>query len=132
MTLATQASAQVQAPGSFCERLAGETGMIAERAKSPADGPIWSTRVMNLAQRFLVGGQAMVAMQMTPSDDATVADYKRMSEACSSTGKVLSCTVEGPSQFRLVVNDKESKVAAEAGEKARVEMKGTRITCRNG
>jgi hypothetical protein len=127
--LSAQADAQAQA--SFCERLADQTGMTAERAK-PGEPALWSTRVMNLAQRFLVGGQTMVTMQMAPGDAGTAGDYARLGDACKPIGKTLACHILGPAEFRMGINGKASHTMVQPGEKAQVEMKGTRITCRNG
>jgi hypothetical protein len=119
-------------PNSFCARLADETGMTAERVGRDGQPRVWSTRMFNLAQRFLVGGQAMVTLQIMPAADATVADYARLTDACKSVGKATSCAIEGPAGLRLGINGKEARATAVAGEKAQVEIVGSRVICRDG
>jgi hypothetical protein len=128
----TSVPASAQAPTSFCERLAGQTGMTAERAGPDGRPRAWSTRIFNLAQRFLVGGQAMVTLQMAPAADATVADYARLTDACKSVGKATACAIAGPAELRLGINGKEARATATAGEKAQVEVVGSRVICRDG
>ena len=117
--------------GSFCERLAGQTGMAAEHAKPGETPHLWSTRMFNLAQRFLVGGQATVTMQMAPAANANAADYARLGEACRAARKGVACAIDGPAEFRMGINGKEARATAGAGEKAQVEMIGSRVTCRD-
>ena len=126
------AAAPAQAQDSFCEQLAREAGMTAERTASGEPPRLWSMRVMKVVQRLLVGGSYSVSAGMVPPDDATGDEYRRLSKVCQPIGKRFTCSIQGPAVFRLVVNGKEARATANAGETAQVEMQGTRITCSTG
>ena len=115
----------------FCERMAAQTGMTSKYKADTASPPIWSMHVFNVAQRFMVGGSAVVVMSIKAVASESAADHPDPLNSCGPSGKKLVCTIAGPSTFVLTLNGKETDVVSKVGEKAQVTAYGSRVECTN-
>ncbi|MEO6040442.1 MAG: hypothetical protein ABIP41_00920 [Croceibacterium sp.] len=82
-------------------------------------------QTMTAAQRWLIGGTTSFSMKLV-SIDSTPEDEQRIKSMCKGS----SCTMIGRLRFTLGLKDgTERSFELISGERARVEMVGTRIRC---
>jgi len=115
------------AAASFCGRMAESLGMAPTR---PVSGKAaWQLPTLNLAQRLLVGGTSIVAVQPQQTGEATPAEDARIENMCQTNRKGVVCDVAGPSALRVRVKEKAARIVAEPGERAEVSFAGIRLRC---
>lgn len=112
---------------SFCAKMAAELGMTSTRPT--AGKAAWQLPTLNLAQRLLVGGTSVVAVQPQQTAPSTPADDARIEEMCQTNPKGVVCNVAGPAALRVRVKDKTARIVAEPGERADVRFAGVHLRC---
>lgn len=120
--LATSVIPTATAP-SFCQRMAAELPMKEKRVAGTRR--VFDMQTMTVAQRWLIGGSTSFSMKLEPLND-TSEERQRIESMCRAS----PCTMEGPLRFTLGLKDGTVHVfEARPGERARVEMVGTRVRC---
>lgn len=127
-TGATSSAQPDAAKGDFCARLATNSGI--DKPASPDGRTAWTANAMNLGQRFLLGGSAATGVGVKPIEPATVAEYKRLDDMCMMKGKGAICRLVGPVTFKFNWKGRENLVPVAQGERATVEVVGTKTSCR--
>ena len=88
-----------------------------------ADGAnFWQVNLLGGLKPLLFGGSAVASFQLEHGDT---------DDGCRMTEKGALCPIVGPA--KLKVQTKQGHVISEAfaGERAQVEMRGTKISCRD-
>jgi hypothetical protein len=116
------------AKADFCARLATDSGI--DKPSSPDGRTSWTANAMNFGQRFLLGGSAATGVGVKPIEPATVAEYKRLDDMCMMKGKGAICRLVGPVTFKFNWKGRENLVPMAQGERATVEVVGTKTSCR--
>ncbi|MEJ8630336.1 hypothetical protein P0F65_11785 [Sphingomonas sp. I4] len=126
---AAVSSAQPDAvKGDFCARLAMNSGI--DKPAAPDGRTAWTANAMNFGQRFLIGGSAATGVGVKPIEPANVAEYKRLDDMCMMKGKGAICRLVGPVTFKFNWKGRENLVPMAHGERATVEVVGTKTSCR--
>lgn len=108
---------------SFCQRMAADLPMKEKRVAGTKRA--FDMQTMTVAQRWLTGGTTSFSMKLEPLTD-TPEEVQRVEAMCAAS----PCALEGPVRFTLGLKDGTAHAyEARAGERARVEMVGTRIRC---
>lgn len=108
---------------SFCQKMAAELPMKEKRVSGVRRA--FDMQTMTAAQRLLLGGTISFSMKLEPIGDAPE-EQQRVDAMCGAS----PCTIEGPVRFTLgLKNGTQHVVDAASGERARVELVGTRIRC---
>ncbi|WP_315759943.1 hypothetical protein [Sphingomonas sp. Y38-1Y] len=129
------ALAMVQGPPSptFCERMAPTIDMIAvERGRQGNATGEWRRDTATLGMA-LVGGIAATSISIRPiSETTTYAEATALvDKACATTKAGVRCRFEGPVRLKMGTRKGEIDMAAQPGERAEVEIRGTKIFCRD-
>lgn len=122
LAIVTTVAPASQTP-SFCQRMALDLPMKEKRVAGTVRA--FDMQTMSAAQRWLVGGSTFFSMKLESVNDLPE-EKQRVEDMCSTS----PCTMEGPFRFTLGLKDGSAhKFEASPGERARVEMVGTRIRC---
>jgi hypothetical protein len=82
-------------------------------------------QTLTAAQRWLFGGSTSFSMSLAPLSE-TLEERQRLGEMCVTS----TCTMNGPVRFNLgLKNGSTHAFEARPGERARVEVVGTRLRC---
>lgn len=120
--VATSVAPTAPAP-SFCQRMAAELPMKEKRVAGTRRA--FDMQTMTVAQRWLIGGTTSFSMKLEAISDVPE-ERQRIEGMCGGS----PCTMEGPLRFTLGLKDGTVHVfEARPGERARVEMVGTRVRC---
>jgi hypothetical protein len=121
---ALAASATAQTPG-VCERLATQLQM-----KPGREAGTWQVNLLGGVKNALLGGKTAFSMQVMPIEGDTSIDQQTLERACSSEKGNLRCTLDRPLRLQVSTAKGDGSVVSTASERAVVETKGTRLTCR--
>ena len=114
--------------GDFCARLAANSGIDKPAA---SDGrTAWTASAVSFGQRFLIGGSAATGVGVKAIEPATVIDYRRLDDMCAMKAKGAICHLAGPVIFKFNWKGREILTPMTPGERATVEVIGTKTSCR--
>ena len=120
---ASMAAAPTAAQPSFCQRMAAEIPMKEKRVEGTVRA--FDMQTLSWTKRWLTGGSSYFTMKLEPIDDSE-SEAERIDAMCST----VPCILEGPFRFTLGLKDGSLfPFEAAPGERARVEMVGTRMRC---
>jgi hypothetical protein len=125
---------QVAAPvPSFCERLAPQLQMVtAERGRPGAVTGEWRIDTLSGIGPILFGGTATTSISTRPvGDSVSRAELDRIDGMCASTKSGSLCRILGPVELKMRTRRGEAQVEAKPGERAEVEIRGTKVFCRD-
>lgn len=128
LVAATGAAQPDGAKGDFCARLAANSGI--DKPAAPDGRTAWTANAVNFGQRFLLGGSAATGVGVKPIEPATVIEYKRLDDMCAMKGKGAVCRLVGPVTFKFNWKGHEILTPMTSGERATVEVIGTKTSCR--
>jgi hypothetical protein len=118
---------------SFCERMAPTIDMVAvERGRQGNTTGEWR-RDMATFGMALVGGTIATSISVRPMDEnVSLAEAEALADKlCARTKSGAVCRLEGPVRLKMGTRKGEIDLATQPGERAEVEIKGTKIFCRD-
>lgn len=91
---------------------------------------LWKTDTASVGM-YLFGGTAATSLNASPLDTTSAAEFVRLQKSCDLSPKGAVCDLEGPAKFEITTRRLEASVDMAPGERARVEVRNTVVTCRD-
>ncbi len=115
--------ADLPAQPGFCQRLAAGTGMRQVKQLGPNSLEV---ETKGLGAKLLFGGGYTFAIGVLPVSPGL---EKPEGNGCDVVRKGAACTIIGPALLRLTVKGSPISTEARPGERADVQLVGSRVRC---
>lgn len=130
--LAVSAVQEAPSSATFCERMAPKIDLIpVEKGRQGNLTGEWRRDMATLGMS-LVGGTLGTSISVRPVGEVSYQEAMAfVDKACQRTRAGARCRFEGPARIMMGTRKGEVDMEAAAGERAEIEIRGTKVFCRD-